>query len=131
MTTVLLFNFTDKSRLDKILRAALLLKIRIKKVSREDYLQPMGYLAGKKDIAPVEEKYDGSQLEDEMLLMADMTNSQIDGLLQTFRKVGISIKLKAVLTENNQHWNALELFKELKSENEALGKSDKNFIHED
>ncbi len=131
MTTVLLFNFTDKSRLDKILRAALLMKIRIKKVSREDYLQPMGYLAGKKDIAPFEGKYDGPELEDEMLLMADMTNSQIDGLLQIFRKTGISIKLKAVLTENNQHWHALELFKELKSENEALSKSDRNFVHED
>lgn len=130
MATVLLFNFTDKSRLDKILRAALLLKIRIKKVKMEDYLQPVGYLAGKKDIAPAQEKYDGPELEDEMLFMADMTSTQIDGLLQTFRKVGISIKLKAVLTENNQHWNALELFKELKSENEALSKSDKNFIHE-
>lgn len=130
MTTILLFNFTDKSRLDKVLRAALLLKIRVKKVNREDYLQKVGYLTGKKDAAPIEEKYDGPELEDEMLLMADMTDSQINGLLQTFRKMGISIKLKAVLTENNQHWNALELFKELKSENEALSKSDKSFIHE-
>lgn len=130
MATVLLFNFTDKSRFDKILRAALLQKIRIKKVNMEDYLQPMGYLAGKKDFAPTQEKYDGPELEDEMLFMADMTSTQIDGLLQILKKVGISIKLKAVLTENNQHWNVLKLFRELKNENEALSKSDKNFIHE-
>lgn len=130
MTTLLLFNFTDKSRLDKVLRAALLLKLRVKKVEREDYLQPMGYLVGKKDIAPIEEKYEGPELEDEMLLLADMTNSQVNGLLQIFRKTGISIKLKAVLTDNNQHWNALELFKELKSENEALSRADNSFVHE-
>lgn len=118
--TILLFNFTDKPRLDKIIRAILPLKVKIKKVNREDYMQSIGYLLGKKDIDPIEKKYDGPELDDEMLLLADMMDSQINQLLLSLRKAGVSIKLKAVLTENNQYWNTLQLYEELKKENEAL-----------
>lgn len=121
--TILLFNFMDKPRLDKILRAILPLKVKIKKVDREDYMQPVGYLVGKNGIDPVEDKYSGPELEDEMLLLADMMDSQINQLLLSLRKAGVSIKLKAVLTENNQYWNTLQLYKELKRENEELSKT--------
>ena len=121
--TIVLFNFTDKPRLDKIIRAILPLKIKIKKVNKEDYLQPIGYIIGKKDIDSTMEKYNGPELDDEMLLLADMTDSQINQLLLYLRKAGVSINLKAVLTENNQNWNTLQLFDELKKENEALNKT--------
>lgn len=121
--TILLFNFTDKPRLDKIIRAILPLKIKIKKVDKEDYMQPIESLIGIKGIDSTQEKYDGLELNDEMLLLADMTDPQINQLLQSLRKVGVSINLKAVLTENNQYWNTLQLYEELKSENEALNKT--------
>jgi hypothetical protein len=40
--------------------------------------------------------------------------------LGSLRKAGVAINLKAVLTENNQYWNTLQLYEELKKENEAL-----------
>lgn len=119
---VLLFNFTDKSRLNNILKAILPLKVRTKNVDKEDYLQPIGYLAGIKDIDSVIEKYDGEGLGDEMLLLAGLTDSQINKLLSSLRKAGIFIGLKAVLTANNQYWNALQLYEELKKENEAINR---------
>jgi hypothetical protein len=118
--TILFFNFKDKPRFDKIIRAILPLKIKIIKVNREDYLQPISYLIGKKDIDSTLEKYNGPELDNEMLLLADMTDSQINQLLGSLRKAGVAINLKAVLTENNQYWNTLQLYEELKKENEAL-----------
>lgn len=120
---ILLFNFNDKPRLDKVIRALLPLKIKIKKVDKEDYMQSIGSLIGIKGIDSTQEKYDGLELNDEMLLLADMTDPQINQLLQSLRKAGVSINLKAVLTENNQYWNTLQLYEELKSENEALNKT--------
>jgi hypothetical protein len=121
--TILLFNFTDKPVLDKIIRAILPLKIKIKTVNKEDYLQPIGYLAGKKDIAGAQEIYNGPELDDMMLLLADMTNSQLNQLLLSLRKAGLVINLKAVLTENNEHWNTLQLYEELQKEHEAMNKT--------
>lgn len=121
--TILLFNFSDKPRLDKIIRAILPLKIKIKKVDNEDYMQPIGSLIGIKGIDSIEEKYDGPELNDEMLLLSDMTDPQLNQLLQSLRKAGVSINLKAVLTENNKYWNTLQLYEELKLENEALNKT--------
>lgn len=121
--TILLFNFSDKPRLDKIIRAILPLKIKIKKVDKEDYMQPIGSLIGIKSIDSIEEKYDGPELNDEMLLLSDMTDPQLNQLLQSLRKAGVSINLKAVLTENNKYWNTLQLYEELKLENEALNKT--------
>lgn len=121
--TILLFNFSDKPRLDKIIRAILPLKIKIKKVDKEDYMQPIGSLIGIKGIDSIEEKYDGPELNDEMLLLSDMTDPQLNQLLQSLRKAGVSINLKAVLTENNKYWNTLQLYEELKLENEALNKT--------
>lgn len=121
--TILLFNFTDKPRFDKIIRAILPLKVKIKKVDIEEYLQPVGYLAGKKDIDTIQEKYNGPELDDEMLLLGTMTDSQINQLLLSLRKAGVAVNLKAVLTENNQYWNTIQLYEELKKENEALNKT--------
>lgn len=119
--TVLLFHFSDKDRRNKLTRALLPLRMKIREVSREDYLQPVGYLAGKKDIPPLDETYDGEELEGEMLLMAGLLGPQVDQVLKAVRKSGIGpVPYKAVLTSANQSWNALKLFQEIKSEHEQM-----------
>ncbi len=119
--TILLFHFSDKDRRNKLTRALLPLRIKIREVSREDYLQPVGYLAGKKDIPPLDETYDGEELEGEMLLMAGLLGPQMDQVLKAVRKSGIGpVPYKAVLTSANQSWNALKLFQEIKSEHEQM-----------
>jgi hypothetical protein len=58
---------------------------------------------------------------DEMLVMKGFVNSRIDELLKQLKKNGIErIHLKAVVTEYNQNWNSIELYKELKLENEQM-----------
>lgn len=119
--TVLLYNFKDSVRNRKITLALMPLGLRLKKVEKENYNQPIGYIAGVKGIEPLNETHVGEELEDEMLIMVGMTSAQIDGLIMAFRKNGIpKVKCKAVLTETNQYWDALTLYKELKLEHDTL-----------
>ncbi|HHU72717.1 MAG TPA: DUF3783 domain-containing protein [Clostridiales bacterium] len=121
--SVLLFNFTDKSRALTIGRALLPLGIRIMKVNKEDYNQPLGYLAGVKEIEAVEEKYEGDELQGEMMVMAGITGKMVDDVLLALRKSGIGrINHKAVLTLTNQYWNTIQLYEELVKEHEEVTK---------
>lgn len=109
--SVLLYNFKDSVRNRKITLALMPLGLRLKKVEKENYNQPIGYIAGVKGIESLNETYMGEELEDEMLIMVGMTNAQIDGLIMAFRKNGIKkVNCKAVLTETNQYWDALTLY---------------------
>lgn len=120
---ILLFHFSDKDRRNKLSRALLPLRMRIKEVVREDYLQPIGYLAGNKEIPQVEEVYQGEELEGEMILMAGLADVQVDMVLKAIRKSGIGpVPYKAVLTPANQNWSVRKLFEEIKSEHEQMKK---------
>jgi hypothetical protein len=119
--TVLLFNFNDQVRSNKTTVALMPLGLRLKKIKKEDYLQPIGYLAGKEDIKPNDEIYTGEELDDEMLVMVNLSSTQIDQLIIGLKKSGVGrINYKAVLTETNQHWTTRELYDELKQEHDML-----------
>lgn len=119
--TILLFHFSEKDRRNRLTRALLPLRMKIREVERKDYLQPVGYLAGNKEISPVEEEYTGEELEGEMILMAGLSSSQVDAVLKAVRKSGIGpVPYKAVLTPANQEWDAIKLFREIKSEHEQM-----------
>lgn len=119
--TALLFNIKDENRVKEISRTLLPLRIRTKVITKDYYLEPIGYLAGMKNIESTEEVYQGDELEDEMLLMSGFTNSQVSQLLVAFRKKRIEkIDHKAILTPSNKLWNALELFQELKKEHDYM-----------
>lgn len=133
--TVLLFNFNDKVRSNKTTVALMPLGFRLKKIKKEEYLQPIGYLAGKEDIKPIDEIYTGEELDDEMIVMVNLNSTQIDQLILALKKSGVGrINYKAVLTETNQHWTTRELYDELKQEhnmlkNKPLGKKIES-VHE-
>lgn len=119
--TVLLYNFKDSMRNRKITLALMPLGLRLKKVEKENYNQPIGYVAGIKGIEASNEVYKGEELEDEMLIMVGMKNAQIDALIMAFRKNGIpKVNYKAVLTDTNQYWDALKLYQELKLEHDTM-----------
>jgi len=116
--TILLFAMNDAEKREKIARALLPLKLRIKKINQSDYCQTLSSLLG---IAEEEstEAYQGPDLPHEMMLIAGCSDKQIQALLDVLRKAGIpKIHHKAVLTENNQYWNALKLYEELNQEYE-------------
>ena len=72
--TILLYHIADRDRLHAIQRALLPLGMRIRMVQKEEYLQPVGFLAGVKEIQPGKEQYEGEELEKEMMVMAGLSS---------------------------------------------------------
>ena len=99
--TILLINFKDQQKLRKLKMALLPFKIRLKTVEPQDYCQPVGYLAGVKEIS-----------------QAEITGNLFDQVLFTLRKAGTPVDYKAILTEHNQNWNCIQLYKELEKEHQ-------------
>lgn len=52
--TILLINFQDQQKLRKLKMALLPFKLRIKTIEPQNYSQPIGYLAGVKEISQVQ-----------------------------------------------------------------------------
>ena len=141
--TILLFHFTDKDRRNKLMRALLPLRMRVKEILPEDYGKQVGCLAGLKECTTEEEKIlmeelpiDGQSHKDmysqtssqefpgEMMVMAGLGGERIDQVLRALRKSGVSVPYKAVLTAANQTWNAWDLFAEIKKEHETMNGKD-------
>lgn len=118
--TILLFNFQNKQKLSNLKRVLLPFRIRLKEINKEDYLQPLGYLAGVKEMASVESIYSGQELEDEMIIFANISSNNLDQILLALRKNKLMIPYKAVLTATNQNWTTIECFNEIKREHETL-----------
>lgn len=117
----MLYQFTDPDRLQKLKKALLPLGFRLRIVKPEEYLQPLGYLAGVKGIEPNGEPCDAEPLEKEMLFMAGFTSGRVDALIKALRKTGVGrVDYKAVLTPVNQTWNSLELYREIAREHETM-----------
>lgn len=122
--TILLFNANDKAINLKIQKALFPLKIRLKKVNKTDYNQPLGYLAGIDKIAPVEEADTGTELEDMMIIFAFLSDAKLNQVLAALRKCGAGpFPYKAILTPTNQFWNARQCFEEVKKEHETMHQS--------
>lgn len=119
--TVLLYNVQGDERKRKITKALLPLGFRLKTVTKEDYLKPVGFLAGLKDMEDNGSVYEGEEFQDEMMLMAGFTSARVDTLLSALRKNGAGrINYKAVLTETNKSWDSVHLFQEIKREHEYM-----------
>ncbi len=120
LRTVLAYNFTAE-RLQLLRMAALLAKAQVKNVAREDMLQPVGFLAGVKDVAPVSEKYAGEEGAQEMILLCGFDRPALDKLLVAIKKSKLQkIELKAMLTPHNVTWSGVELLKEIAEEHEYM-----------
>lgn len=124
--TILLINFQDKSRQREIQIMAITLNIRTAIVKEEDYLRPIGALAGMKDLGTDVDNEAGSKaeangLEKEMIVFAGLTETHLNQMLFLMRKSGMApVDYKAVLTETNKDWTVPELYKELVREHEAM-----------
>jgi hypothetical protein len=57
----------------------------------------------------------------EMLLMAGIPGSKMERVLLALKKAGVTKDcLKAVLTDTNLYWNALQLYEEIKKEHDMM-----------
>lgn len=118
---VLLYNLSNTEKGKQIKRLLIPLGITIKEISKEQYFQSIGSLAGIKGFEKNEEIYNEEGFLDEMLVMHKFTSQRIDVILKGFRKAGIEkVDLKAVVTPTNASWNSLELYEEIKKEHESV-----------
>lgn len=120
----LFYNFSEE-RMRKAKFALLPLKIRTKAVSKTDYNQPLGYLAGIKGIEPASAESDGNGFDEEMIVMHNFTSKTVDGLIRALNKCGVGrVPLKAVITPTNKDWNSVQLYNAVKADfNEMSGKN--------
>lgn len=114
------YNFSDE-RFRKAKFSLMPLKIQVKKVEKEDFNQPIGFLAGIKGVEPVAEKFDGDGFDEEMIVMHNFTNKTIDSLIRVLNKCGVGrVPLKAVITPTSKEWDSLTLIKALKADHEEM-----------
>ena len=103
------------------------LHVRLRRVAKEDYNQPLGALAGIKDIPKLSESYEGEELNDTLFVFAFFTDARLNQALAALRKSGAGpFPYKAILTPTNQTWNAMQCFREIKEEREAILKQQEN-----
>ena len=116
--TVLCYRVED-SKGAKLRLLCIKNKIKCVFVKPEQYLQPIGSFAGAAEGNTLQ--YTGDVLPNEMMVLAGFSSAQLDSFLNAYRQAKIPpIALKAVLTQNNRSWNALELHEELKKEHLAM-----------
>lgn len=127
--TVLLINFNNHKQLSGIKSILMLEKILIREVSKEEYGQTIGALAGIKELYNKEAVYEGEDLKKEMMVFAGLSDTKLDKVLQLMRqrKVG-KVDYKAVLTPMNITWTVDELYTELAKEHAVMSAKDKATI---
>ena len=119
--TILLFNPPEKEKLLKIEMALFPLHVRLKKISPEQYNQPLGVLAGIKDMTPVEGVYPGGELPGTLFVFCFLEGNRLDQALAALRRCGAGpFPYKAVLTPTNSRWTAPDCFEEIRREHEAM-----------
>ena len=119
--TILLFNPPAKEKLLKIEMALFPLHVRLKKISPEQYNQPLGVLAGIKDMTPVEGVYSGGELPGTLFVFCFLEGNRLDQALAALRRCGAGpFPYKAVLTPTNSRWTAPDCFEEIRREHEAM-----------
>ena len=110
---ILAYNFTPE-RLQALKLICMMLRTQLRAVTREELLQPVGYLAGLPEVASVSEAYSGDEGQEEMLLMC---GQDLDRLLAAVKKGKLrQVALKAMLTPTNCTWSGLQLLSELQQE---------------
>ena len=121
--TILLINFKDKKQASDIKRIAMMNKILCKEVKYEEYCQPIGALAGIKEIYKEGEVYTGEPIEKEMMIFCGLPEHKLDAMLIKMRQNKVKrVDYKAVLTPTNIGWYIPDLYKELTKEHEAFEK---------
>lgn len=119
--SVLLYNFESSPKLRGLKMVFLRMGIRMRPVTRDLFLEPIGALVRQKGFAPTGQVYDGPGFDDEMMVLCGFSNARLDELLRQLRRNNIpTIPLKAVVTEHNASWNSLELYRELVAEHAAM-----------
>ena len=119
MGEVLLFNIQDPEKKTAIRLTALRLGLRCREIlpgRQGETLEAILTGCAAEETARTEEK----AFTDELLLMHALSQTEFHELLDTLRREGQSVRLKAVVTEHNRKWTAQRLHRELCAEEQAM-----------
>lgn len=121
METVLLYQIKGTPTAALLKPVLLKLGIRVRIVEPEEYRQTIGFLSGNKVFPESPEVYDGAGFSEPMMVMSGFSEWKLDLFLSEMRRKKVPpIPLKAIVTRQNQSWNSLQLYRELKSEHEKM-----------
>ena len=123
--TVLCYNLKGTTKGRKIGMIFGFLGYKVRHVEKEEYLLPVGEVAGGKtetvESAMTNEMSGTEELFcDEMLVMCPENERMLDQALMRMRKEKVQVPLKAVLTETNQSWTSVALHDEIMREHEKM-----------
>lgn len=114
---LLLFQINPKKKtaLDELCRSLRpQMDIRTVSIRREQYLEPLGFLAGISGFASSKAQYTGFPFPGEMMVFCGFSDVDLDAFLEAFHQKSLEkIPLKAVLTPDNINWTPEQLFREL------------------
>lgn len=116
---VLLYNL-DNEKGKRIKTILVQMGVRIKNITKEMYTQKVGFLAGIKEFEKKEENYQGEEFLDELIILKGFSDKRLEFLLNELRRHNAKVDLKAVITQQNQNWNSLELYEELRKEHNIM-----------
>ncbi len=136
---VLLYHIEDEEKAKRLKRVLLLMGVKIRMVSPEQYHLPIKDLINgqsgeitKEETANLmdcvkTQDTDGAEnekesIQEEMMVMYGFSGNRLDELLNALRKNQARINLKAILTETNKEWSSYVLYQELKKEHEMMQK---------
>ena len=124
---ILVFNI-PADKLSKLRFTCMRLGIQVCPVEAGDYGQTIGALCGMADRtdAPAPEE----TFTEDMLVMANFTQQLANRLLAALKQGRLPIRLKAVVTPTNAHWNPVELHEELTAERAAIAQGKEAEHHE-
>lgn len=114
--TILTFGL-GKEKLRAVQETALKNDIQVKEISRKDYNQKLGTLAGIQGFPKENALYKGSELSLEMMIFSGIDSAKMHTFLADYKQTGVQpVPLKAIITPHNIFWTVETLFNELKKE---------------
>ena len=118
MGELLLFNIQDPEKKTAIRLTALRLGLSCREIPPERQGETLEALLSGEAADPAQPE--GEAFADELMLMHALTQEEFHELLDTLRREGQSVRLKAVVTEHNRKWTAHRLHRELCAEEQAM-----------
>lgn len=114
MKPVILWFEPDPKKLAPLRAAAVRAKLSLRRVPRAAYGMPVGQIAQSASELPSGEG--GEPLPCEMMVFCGLPDAAVSSFLSLMRQNRCTVKLKAVLTEQNAGWDAEALCRELSEE---------------
>ncbi len=119
--TILVFGATQEELRLRLQKALMPLKVRLTFVRSEDYGQPLGRLAGLKDLPAGQDVDQEHEISDTMIVFAFLSDEKLGRALTALRGSGAGpLPYKAVLTDTNKFWTPAECLEEQRREHEQL-----------